>query len=45
MHADAIRKLYSFAEAKELVENVWTNELLLIFTLLLVVKGNLFIKI
>ena len=45
MHADAIRKLYSFAEAKELVENVRTNELLLIFTLLLVVKGNLFIKI
>ena len=28
MHADAIRKLYRFAEAKELVEYVKTTELL-----------------
>jgi hypothetical protein len=32
MHADAIRKLYRFAEAKEIVENFKTNELLLMYS-------------
>ena len=40
MHADAIRKLYRFAEAKELVENVRTNELLLIFYSFISRKGE-----
>ena len=40
MHDDAIRKLYRFAEAKELVENVRTNELLLIFYSFISRKGE-----
>ena len=40
MHADAIRKLYRFAEEKELVENVRTNELLLIFYSFISRKGE-----
>ena len=40
MHADAIKKLYRFAEAKESVENVKTNELLLIFYSFISRKGE-----